>query len=103
MSSTHPILPTRPQLSQDQPLGSGWRRFLEKAGVVVGAIALFLGVFVLFAGENQSIGFFGVWTVQADEVSGWWTSVLVVGGTALVGLSLWSAALRRRSHGERKV
>lgn len=97
MSSTHPILPMRPQLSTDQPPSSRLRRFLETSGIVFGAIALFLGVFILLAGENQSIGFFGVWSVQADEVSGWWTLALFVGGGALVGLALWSGRLRRRS------
>jgi hypothetical protein len=97
MSSTHPILPIRPQLSTDHARPSRLRRFLERTGIVFGAIAMFLGVFVSFAGEDQSIGFFGVWSVHADEVSGWWTFALLAGGTLLLGMSLWSAALRRRS------
>jgi TRAP-type C4-dicarboxylate transport system permease small subunit len=99
MSSTNPAMPGRSGMALG-PLAdarpSAWRRFFEQAAMIVGAIALFLGLFVLFAGENQSIGFFGVWSMPAQDVSGAWTTALLVGGGLLLALSLYSVIRRRR-------
>jgi hypothetical protein len=66
---------------------------------IVGAIALFLGAFVQFAGENRSAGFFGVWSTRVEDVSEAWKFTLLAGGSLLLGLSFALAALRRSRAG----
>ena len=81
------------------PAAGAWRRFSETILGIVGAIALFLGAFVQFAAENQSIGFFGVWSTRVEDVSEAWKFTLLAGGSLLLGLSFALAALRRSRAG----
>lgn len=57
---------------------SGW--FLG----IIGGIAAFLGLFVLFAGDDQSIGLGGDLSWQVSEVSTAWTYGLLIGGGLLL-------------------
>jgi hypothetical protein len=56
---------------------------------IVGAIAAFLGVYVLVGGENQSIGIGGTVSWQVSEISPWWGVGLVVAGIVAGGLVVW--------------
>lgn len=47
---------------------------------IVGAIAAFLGVFILVGGEDQSIGIGGAVSWQVGEISPWWGVGLVAVG-----------------------
>lgn len=101
MQGTGPAAPGREEDGSGPAVtGAGaWRRSLEVILGVLGGIALFLGVFVHFAGEDQSIGFFGVWSVRAVDVSDTWKFALLAGGSLLLGLSFGLVALRRSHAG----
>lgn len=98
MSATSPAAPGRrgpdPELTAEASTDV-WRRFLELVLGIAGAIALFLGVFVQFAGEDQSIGFFGLWSTRVRDVSESWKFALLTGGSLLLGLSFALATVRR--------
>jgi hypothetical protein len=101
MSATSPAAPDRGGTTPQHAAASRlpvWRRSVEVVFGITGAMALFLGAFVQFAGEEQSIGFFGVWSTRAEDVSEAWTYALLAGGSLLLALSFALAALRR-SHG----
>lgn len=89
---TDPIEETR------LPVGgeNGWQKVAKQLLAIFGAIAIFLGFFILFAGENQSLGFWdSTWTV--GEISEWWGYGFLAGGTALWAIALgWMMAGRRR-------
>lgn len=67
----------------------GWRRVVKQLMGIFGAIALFLGFFILFAGDNQSLGFWdSSWKV--GEISEWWGYGFLIGGGVLwVALIAW--------------
>jgi hypothetical protein len=74
-----------------QPL----RGFLEKLAAIVGGIALFLGLFILLAGDHHSVGFWDQsWKV--GEISEWWGIGLVAVGAALILAFVISVVARRR-------
>ncbi len=75
--------------SESTPGHGGWQRAVKQLLGVFGAIALFLGFFILFAGDNQSLGFWDS-TWQVGEISEWWGYGFIIGGGVLwVGLIAW--------------
>lgn len=96
MSTTSPAAPGRGGTAVGVRSWAGaLRRVLETVLLIVGAIAVFLAAFVQFAGGDQSIGFFGVWSTRVEEVSDAWKFGLLAGGSVLLGLSFASVAARR--------
>jgi hypothetical protein len=63
---------------------------------IVGVIAAFLGVFVLFGGENQSLGLGGDLTWQVGDISSGWGYGLLIGGGVLLLLTLTLVVWERR-------
>ena len=55
---------------------------------IIGAIAAFLGLFILFGGENQSLGLGGDLTWQVGDISTNWGYGLLIGGGVLLLLTL---------------
>lgn len=55
---------------------------------IAGGIATFLGLFILFGGEGQSLGLGGDLTWQVGEISSAWGYGLVAGGVVLLLLTL---------------
>jgi len=53
---------------------------------VLGAAAVFFGLFILFAGENQYLGFGGASWRVGDISSNWAYGLLAGGGVLLVAL-----------------
>ncbi len=107
MSATSPAAPGRGGAAVG-PGGTSWsvvvRRFFEWVLGIAGAIAIFLGVFVRFAGGDQSIGFFGLWSTRVEDVSDAWMFALLGGGSLLLGLAFALAAMGRSRGGvERTV
>ena len=51
---------------------------------IVGGIAAFLGLFILFGGEDQSLGLGGDLTWQVGEISSAWGYGLMAGGVLLL-------------------
>lgn len=67
--------------------GPGWR-FIEWLFGIVGAIGLFLGLFILLANDNQYVGVGGDWSWRVGDVSSAWTYGLLVGGGVLLCAAL---------------
>jgi len=63
---------------------------------IVGAIAAFLGLFILFGSESQSLGLGGDLTWQVGEISSAWGYGLAIGGGVLLVLTLASVLWERR-------
>jgi hypothetical protein len=67
---------------------------------IIGAIAAFLGLFILFAGENQSVGLGGDLSWRVGDISAAWAYGLLVGGIVLLLVVLALAArVRSRARG----
>lgn len=76
------------------PKPSAWRRFAERLIGILGAIGLFLGAFVQFAGEDQHLGILW-WAWRVGDISEAWKFGLLVAGSALLGIALTLVARRR--------
>ena len=79
---------------------SGWLKAVVWTGGIVGAIAVFLGLFILFAGENQYVGLGGDWSWRVGDISSAWAYGLLAGGVVLLLIVLASTvgmARRRRT------
>ncbi len=63
---------------------------------IVGAIAAFLGLFILFGGGNQSLGLGGELTWQVGEISAGWGYGLAIGGGLLLLLTVALVVWERR-------
>jgi protein-S-isoprenylcysteine O-methyltransferase Ste14 len=63
--------------------GPGWHSAEWLLGIV-GGIAVFLGVFTLFASDDSSIGLGGDWSWQVAEISTSVTYGLLIGGAILL-------------------
>ncbi len=71
---------------------------------IVGGIAAFLGLFILFAGEDQYLGIGGDLTWRVGEIASGWGYGLLIGGVALLVVTVVLVAwdLRHpREHGLR--
>lgn len=77
---------------------SGWLRAIGWLLGIVGAIAVFLGLFILFAGENQSVGLGGDWSWRVGDIAAAWAYGLLAGGIVLLLIVLVTAlaVVRRR-------
>lgn len=78
---------SRNEDAREAPRRSGWTAAGWFLGIV-GGIAAFLGLFVLFAGDDQSIGLGGDLSWQVSEVSTAWTYGLLIGGGLLLAVAL---------------
>ncbi len=91
---------TRPdeQVQQTpEPARGGWQATVQTLLAIFGAIAVFLGLFILYGPEGQSLGFGGDWSWEVGEISEWWAyGFLAGGGVALLGTLTW-VLLGRRS------
>ncbi len=63
--------------------GPGWH-YTEWLLGIVGGIAMFLGLFVLFASDDNSIGLGGEWSWQVGDISPAVTWGLLIGGGVLI-------------------
>jgi len=59
-------------------------RFAEWVLGIVGGIAAFLGLFILFGGEDQYLGIGGDLTWRVGDIASGWGYGLLVGGVALL-------------------
>ncbi len=74
-------------------------RIMEWVLGIFGTISAFMGLFILFAGENQYVGLGGALTWQVGEIAVGWAYGLLIAGIVLlagsVALLLWE---RRHPH-----
>ena len=89
-----PSIASPPAVTSRTP---GWRKGLERALLIVGGIALFLGLFITFAGDDHTIGI-GVWSWETGEITAPWQYGLLIGGAVLVVTSLALIVARLRSN-----
>jgi hypothetical protein len=67
----------------------GWSRPVVWLFGIVGAIAAFLGLFILLAGENQYVGIGGDLSWRVGDISSAWTYGLLIGGGVLLLIALF--------------
>ena len=78
--------------------GSRWQRITERVLGIVGGIAVFLGLFILFAGEDQYLGIDRDYSWRVGDISPAWAYGLLIGGAILLVIVL-ASVLQRRSRG----
>jgi hypothetical protein len=78
--------------------GTGWRRGAGWVLGILGAIAAFMGLFIMFAGEDQSVGIGGDLSWRVGDISQAWAYGLAIGGGVLLAIVL-ALALLGRSRG----
>lgn len=85
-----PDLTQPDELDERAPTG-GWQRVVKQLLGIFGAIAAFLGLFILYAGDDHTIGFWdSSWEVgEIDAI--WGYGLLIGGGLVLVVLAAWVA------------
>ena len=93
MTLSHKAPPQSEALSRMQ--GSRVRGFFEWLFGILGGIATFLGLFVLFADVDQWIGIGGDLSWRVGDISSTWAYGLLVGGLVLLILALGMAFLGR--------
>jgi TRAP-type C4-dicarboxylate transport system permease small subunit len=75
---------------------SGWQRVVKQLLGIFGAIGIFLGLFILFAGDGQYLGFWDS-TWRVGDISEWWGyGLLAAGGVLWVAALGWILAGRTR-------
>lgn len=58
MATRHDTSPDEKSTHQEAPpAGSGWSRIVKQLMGIFGAIAAFLGLFIMMAGDDQFLGF----------------------------------------------
>lgn len=63
---------------------SRWRNAAGWFFGIVGGIAIFLGVFIMFAGEDQSVGIGGDLSWRVGDIPDAWSYGLLAGGAVLL-------------------
>lgn len=89
-----PVAPLGPSGPAPTATPSASRRFAERLIGILGAIGVFLGAFVQFAGEDQHLGILW-WTWRVGDITEAWKFGLLVAGSALLGIALTLVARRR--------
>lgn len=69
-------------------------RFAEWLFGIAGGIALFLGLFIMFAGEDSSVGLGGEWSWTVGEITDAWMYGLLIGGAVLLMTALGMVMMR---------
>ncbi len=80
------------------PVRSTWRNTVEWVMGIVGAVSLFLGLFIAYAGADQYLGFGGDWSWRVGDISSAWMYGFLIGGAVLlIGvIGMVYQGLRRR-------
>lgn len=80
--------------SDERTKGVGWS-VAEWLMGIIGGIGVFLGLFVMFAGDDQSIGLGGDFSWTVGEVSDAWMYGLLIGGGVLLLAALSMVVMGR--------
>ncbi len=77
---------------------STWRNTVGWVMGIVGAVSLFLGLFIAYAGEDQYLGIGGDWSWRVGDISSAWMYGFLIGGAVLlIGvIAMVYQGLRRR-------
>ena len=98
MTLKHDVEPELRTPQQQPPAVSSLRKFTEQMMAIVGAIAVFLGLFIAYGGENQYLGI-GDWNWRVGDIDTVWMYGFLIGGGLLLIASLtliWRRILARR-------
>lgn len=83
-------------MTQQRSRGSGWKAVEWLLGVV-GAVALFLGLFTVFGPADEYVGLGGEWSWRVGDIADAWTyGMVVTGAVMLLGLGWMVLAGRQR-------
>ncbi len=74
--------------------GSGWS-FTEWLFGIVGGIAAFLGLFIMFGSEDEYVGLGGDLSWRVGDISSAWMYGLAFGGLALLAIAIFMAVAGR--------
>lgn len=74
--------------------GGGWT-FTEWFFGIVGGIAAFLGLFILFGPDDEYVGLGGDLAWRVADISDVWMYSLLVGGFVLLGIAVYMAIVGR--------
>lgn len=75
---------------------TGWRSVIEWVLGIGGAIAVFMGVFILFVAEDQWVGIGGDLSWRVGDITPGWGIGLVIGGVVALLILVGSLLQRRR-------
>ena len=73
---------------EERTRGGPVRRFFEWLFGIVGGIGVFLGLFILFAGEDQYVGIGGDLSWRVGDIDEAWAYGLLIGGGLLLLIAL---------------
>lgn len=86
---------TRP-VERAPTVTGGARSALAWVMGIIGAVALFLGLFISFAGEDQYVGIGGDWSWRVGDITSAWQYGFLIGGGVLL-IAAIAVALMGRS------
>ncbi|MDH5373457.1 MAG: hypothetical protein OEX97_10985 [Acidimicrobiia bacterium] len=97
MATKYDASPDQATRPAEPPSGAGWQRVVKQLLAIFGAIAIFLGLFIMFAGADQSLGI-GDWNWQVGDIAEGWGYGFLAGGVAMwvIGL-IWVVQGRSRT------
>lgn len=84
-------------MTRHETTGSAWRGISEWTLGILGAVAAFVGLFILVAEGDQSVGLGGDWSWRVDEIAPAWGYGLLAGGIVAVLLALGLLLTGRRA------
>ena len=95
MITRHDTTPDE-ETGRPSPDTTGWQRVVKQLLGIFGAIGIFLGLFILFAGDGRYLGFWDS-TWRVEDISEWWGYGLLAAGGVLWVVALgWILAGRSR-------
>ncbi len=93
--TSHDVLPRQETMAEVVPRPSVWRRALEWVLGIAGAIAVFVGAFIQFAGEDQYLGILWIWSWRVGDISDAWLFGSLIVGCLLLAASFGLVSQRR--------
>ena len=82
-------------MRQDTSFKGGGYSFAEWLLGIVGGIAAFLGLFIMFGPEEEYVGLGGDLSWRVGDISDAWMFGLLIGGFALLGVAVYLAIVGR--------
>lgn len=87
MATKYDSTPDQADRTAAPPPGTGWQRVVKQLLAIFGAIAIFLGLFIMFAGADQYLGI-GDWNWRVGDIAEGWGYGMLGGGVVLWAIAL---------------
>lgn len=96
MTTRYDTSPDEDLTHGETPPRAGWARTVKQLMGIFGAIAAFLGLFIMVAGDDQHLGFWDS-TWRVGDINEWWGYGLLIGGGVVLAILIgWMADSRTR-------